>query len=178
MKTPSVSHRSVQQGTKLCILEAQGNRCFAGLNEQEQILNTVREAVKEISDDLFEEQTSASRKFESVEDRVSTFDSKVHSQASFFYHVFKVVEFERTQQSLSSSVSNFRQDVEISIAGYLNSFNQYIGMLRNHSVFILDSRPSGANSIKPLASNNLESFYFSLYHFLPLLDKFLHVLKT
>jgi len=94
-------------------IEAQGNKCFAGLNEQEQILNTVRQTVKEISDDLFEEQTTASKKFESVEGKISTFDSKV-------------VEFERTQQSLSSSVSNFRQDVEISIAGYLNSFTQYI----------------------------------------------------
>ncbi|CAG5089883.1 Oidioi.mRNA.OKI2018_I69.PAR.g12390.t1.cds [Oikopleura dioica] len=94
-------------------IEAQGNKCFAGLNEQGQILNTVRLSVKEISDDLFEEQTSASKKFESVEEKISNFDSKVD-------------EFGRTQQSLSSSVSNFRQDVEISIAGYLTSFTQYI----------------------------------------------------
>jgi len=82
LKTQSVSHRPVQQETQHCVLEAQGNKCFAGLNEQEQILNTVRQTVKEISDDLFEEQTTASKKFESVEGKISTFDSKVHAQTS------------------------------------------------------------------------------------------------
>jgi hypothetical protein len=39
----------------------------------------------------------------------------------------KVVEFDHAQRMLSANVNNFKQDVEISISGYITYFTQYIG---------------------------------------------------
>ena len=38
-----------------------------------------------------------------------------------------VSDFTRSQKTLTSFVNNFKQDVEISISGYLTHFTKYIG---------------------------------------------------
>ena len=81
-------------------------------------IETIKSSMKVYGDDLFESQTDSDKKLEVMETSISSMISQVN-------------EFSHSQKTLSSYVNNFKQDVEISIAGYLTHFQQYIGKYRN-----------------------------------------------
>ena len=88
-------------------------KCQTGLSSQQGQIDTLKSSIKMVSDDLFEMQTDDSQ-LDEITDTISSMNSKVR-------------DFEHKQDSLTNYVNNFKQDVEISIAGYLTHFTQYIG---------------------------------------------------
>jgi len=87
-------------------------KCQTGLSSQQGQIDTLKSSIKMVSDDLFEMQTDDSQ-LDEITDTISSMNSKVR-------------DFEHKQDSLTNYVNNFKQDVEISIAGYLTHFTQYI----------------------------------------------------
>ena len=95
-------------------------KCQTGLSSQQGQIDTLKSSIKMVSDDLFEMQTDDSQ-LDEITDTISSMNSKVR-------------DFEHKQDSLTNYVNNFKQDVEISIAGYLTHFTQYIGKKLNYKL--------------------------------------------
>ena len=89
-------------------------KCTSDFSNQQGQLDTIKSSLKIYGDDLFDGQTSSNQKFDEMEASISQMLNKVN-------------DFSHSQKTLSSYVNNFKQDVEISIAGYLTHFTQYIG---------------------------------------------------
>ena len=70
-------------------------------------MNSIISEVSEFKDD-------SSDSFELIESSVTNVKNQVE-------------DFTHSQKTLTSFVNNFKQDVEISIAGYLTHFTKYIG---------------------------------------------------
>ena len=82
-------------------------------DENLRSLATLKTSLSSMGDDLADfKETSTSDL-----DMVSTSISNVQNAVEDFTH---------SQKTLTSFVQSFKQDVEISIAGYLSSFQQYI----------------------------------------------------
>ena len=76
-------------------------------------MGVLKDSMSELADDLADFKESSTSDIEMVETSVSDVQHAVQ-------------DFTHSQKTLTSFVQNFKQDVEISIAGYLSSFQQYI----------------------------------------------------
>lgn len=94
-------------------LESSKAQCEMYNDENLRSLATLKTSLSSMGDDLADfKETSTSDL-----DMVSTSISNVQNAVEDFTH---------SQKTLTSFVQSFKQDVEISIAGYLSSFQQYI----------------------------------------------------
>lgn len=94
-------------------LESSKAQCEMYNDEHLRSLATLKTSLSSMDDDLADfKETSTSDL-----DMVSTSISNVQNAVEDFTH---------SQRTLTSFVQSFKQDVEISIAGYLSSFQQYI----------------------------------------------------
>ena len=96
------------------ILAVSSGKCTSDLSQHSDQIESLKSSIQVYGNDLFESQTESDKKLEEMESSISSMVSKVN-------------DFSRSQKTLSSYVNNFKQDVEISIAGYLTHFTQYIG---------------------------------------------------
>ena len=89
-------------------------QCDQDNAEQKQSIAALKEHLNLIISDVSEFKEENQDSIELIESAVTN----VRNQVEDFTH---------SQKTLTSFVNNFKQDVEISIAGYLTHFTKYIG---------------------------------------------------